>query len=111
MSDEIIKQRSHHPIPDTVNQSLITYDANYPDTKFPAIERYAFGSRMPLSYDTRVSLDVHFQPKSTGAEKETDWMPIPPGSTVSPTIRANRLIQLTVDGCKRAQPCGGSKHR
>jgi arylsulfatase len=33
------KDRSHLPMPNTVRQSLITYDARNPDTKFPPIEQ------------------------------------------------------------------------
>jgi arylsulfatase len=34
-----LKRRSHLPMPNTVRQSLVTYDAKSPDTKFPAIEQ------------------------------------------------------------------------
>jgi arylsulfatase len=33
------KYRSHLPMPNTVRQSLVTYDAKSPDTKFPPIEQ------------------------------------------------------------------------
>jgi arylsulfatase len=33
------KHRSHLPLPNTVRQSLVTYDAKSPDTKFPPIEQ------------------------------------------------------------------------
>src|SRR5262249_61756084 len=33
------KHRSHLPLPNTARQSLVTYDAKSPDTKFPPIEQ------------------------------------------------------------------------
>ncbi len=43
------------------------------------INRYAIGNRNPLKFNADSSLDLYFQNKSPGKDKETNWLPAPPG--------------------------------
>jgi hypothetical protein len=43
------------------------------------INRYAIGNRNPLKFNADSSLDLYFQNKTPGKEKESNWLPAPPG--------------------------------
>jgi len=43
------------------------------------INRYAIGNRNPLKFNADSSLDLYFQLASPGKDKESNWLPAPPG--------------------------------
>jgi hypothetical protein len=43
------------------------------------INRYAIGNRNPLKFNADSSVDLYFQNKSPGKDKESNWLPAPPG--------------------------------
>jgi hypothetical protein len=43
------------------------------------INRYAIGNRNPLKFNADSSLDLYFQNKTPGKDKESNWLPAPPG--------------------------------
>jgi hypothetical protein len=44
------------------------------------INRYAIGDRNPLKYNADSSLNIYIQNLSPGKDKESNWLPAPPGS-------------------------------
>jgi hypothetical protein len=44
------------------------------------INRYAIGDRNPLKYNADSSVDLYFQNKTPGKDKENNWLPAPAGS-------------------------------
>jgi hypothetical protein len=44
------------------------------------INRYAIGDRNPLKFNADSSLDLYFQNVSPGKDKESNWLPAPPGA-------------------------------
>lgn len=51
-----------------------------------ALERYGLLPSLP-KYNPDGSLDVYLQGKSPGADKESNWLPIPPSGLFNLTIR------------------------
>jgi hypothetical protein len=58
--------------------SLTMYDADYFFVKNP-LDRYTVSSRSDFKYNEDGSLDVYIQKDSPGKEKESNWLPAPPG--------------------------------
>jgi hypothetical protein len=58
--------------------SLTMYDERHYFVPNP-IERYAIGDRDQLAYNDDGSLDLWFQHESPGAERDSNWLPAPPG--------------------------------
>ena len=44
------------------------------------LNRFALSSWMPLKHNPDGSLDLYFQNKSPGADKESNWLPAPKGA-------------------------------
>jgi hypothetical protein len=58
--------------------SVTVYDADGFPVANP-LNRYALGDRDPLKYNSDGSLDLYFQHKSPGKDKEANWLPAPEG--------------------------------
>jgi hypothetical protein len=61
--------------------SLTMYDANYFFVANP-INRYSISGRQSLRSDADGSTDLYIQNQSPGADKETNWLPSPPGKFI-----------------------------
>jgi hypothetical protein len=62
------------------------------------IERYGILSSMPLKYNADGTLDIYIQAKSPGAEKEVNWLPIPPSGPFNISIRVYQPKKEIMDG-------------
>jgi hypothetical protein len=58
--------------------SVTMYDAQGFQTANP-LGRFAIGDRDPLRYNADGSLDLYLQHESPGQDKESNWLPAPPG--------------------------------
>ena len=58
--------------------SITMYDAHGFQAANP-INRFAIGDRDPLAYNGDGSLDIHIQHASPGPDRESNWLPAPPG--------------------------------
>jgi len=61
--------------------SLTMYDGDYFFVKNP-LNRYTLSSRFDFKYNQDGSLDLHIQKESSGMEKESNWLPAPPGKFI-----------------------------
>lgn len=59
---------------------------------------------MPLKYNADGSLDVYLQANSPGADKESNWLPIPASGSYNLTVRVNQPEQLLLDGTYKLPP-------
>ena len=69
-----------------------------------AINRYGILSSMPLKYNADGSLDVYLQRDSPGADKESNWLPIPPSGSFNLTVRSYQPEQSLLDGSYKLPP-------
>ena len=53
---------------------------------------------MPLKYNADGSLDVYIQGKSPGADKDANWLPVPPSGPFNLTIRVYQPKKEIMDG-------------
>jgi len=63
-----------------------------------SLDRYGILSSMPLKYNPDGSLDVYLQKDSPGADKESNWLPIPPSGSYNVTVRVYQPEQASIDG-------------
>lgn len=63
-----------------------------------SLERYGILSGMPLKYNADGSLDIYIQRDSPGADKESNWLPIPPSGPFNLTIRVYQPKEEIMDG-------------
>jgi hypothetical protein len=68
------------------------------------LNRYGILSSMPLKYNPDDSLDVYLQRFSPGADKESNWLPIPPSGSVNVTVRVYQPEQSLIDGSYKLPP-------
>ena len=80
--------------------SLTMYDEpNYYLVANP-IDHYSIGDRTPgLQYGDDGSLTIYMQHSSPGPEKESNWLPAPPGA-FRPVLRAYKPGTAILDGTK-----------
>lgn len=62
------------------------------------INRYGLLSSMPLKYNNDGSLDIYFQAISPGADKESNWLPLPKSGPVNVSIRVYQPKRIMYDG-------------
>jgi hypothetical protein len=58
--------------------SVTLYDADGFQVANP-LDRFALSSWMPFKYNADGSLDLYFENRSPGADKEANWLPVPKG--------------------------------
>jgi hypothetical protein len=63
-----------------------------------AIDRYALSAWMPMKYNTDGSLDVYLQKDAPGADKGSNWLPVPKQGPFNLTIRVYWPKQEVLDG-------------
>jgi hypothetical protein len=68
-----------------------------------SLERYGLLQSMP-KYNADGSLDVYLQAKSPGADKESNWLPIPPSGMFNLTIRIYDPKQEALSESHKFQP-------
>jgi hypothetical protein len=69
-----------------------------------ALNRYGILSSMPLKYNADGSLDIYLQRFSPGADKESNWLPIPPSGSFNLTVRSYQPEQSLLDGTYKLPP-------
>lgn len=69
-----------------------------------SIKRYGLISSMPLKFNPDGSLDVYLQNDSPGAEKESNWLPIPPSGMINVTVRVYQPKPSLIDGTYTLPP-------
>jgi hypothetical protein len=68
------------------------------------LNRYGILSGMPLKYNSDGSLDIYLQRDSPGADKESNWQPIPPSGMFNLTVRSYQPEQGLLDGAYKLPP-------
>ena len=68
------------------------------------INRYNVAAWMPLHYNNDGSLDLYIQATSPGADKESNWLPAPPGGAFSLTVRDYWPAGSVRDGTYKLPP-------
>jgi hypothetical protein len=66
--------------------SLTIYDAQMYQVPNP-INRFAIGDRDKLKFNEDGSLTIYLQSQSPGADKESNWLPMPADGTFNPFLR------------------------
>ena len=67
------------------------------------LNRYAIAPWMPLKFNADGSLDIYLQAESPGLEKESNWLPTPPGS-FNLTLRNYFPKEAAYDGSYKVPP-------
>ena len=68
------------------------------------LDRYGILSSMPLKHNPDGSLDIYLQPKSPGADKESNWLPNPPSGSFNVSVRVYQPKQSIIDGSYNLPP-------
>ena len=68
------------------------------------LNRYGILSSMPLKYNPDGSLDVYLQKDSPGADKESNWLPIPASGSYNLTVRVYQPKQSLIDATYKLPP-------
>jgi hypothetical protein len=69
-----------------------------------SLNRYGILSGMPLKYNADGSLDIYMQKDSPGADKESNWLPIPPSGMFNLTVRSYQPGEALLDGSYKLPP-------
>jgi hypothetical protein len=69
-----------------------------------SLNRYGILSSMPLKYNGDGSLDIYMQKDSPGADKESNWLPIPPSGMFNLTVRSYQPGEGLLDGSYKLPP-------
>jgi len=69
-----------------------------------SLNRYGILSSMPLKYNPDGSLDLYIQRDSPGADKESNWLPIPPSGMFNLTVRSYQPEEGLLDGSYKLPP-------
>jgi hypothetical protein len=69
-----------------------------------SLDRYGILSSMPLKYNPDGSLDVYLQKDSPGADKESNWLPIPASGSYNVTVRVYQPEPSFIDGTYKLPP-------
>lgn len=77
--------------------SFTTYDRLFNLIPGLPLDRHVLTMRSPLQYNADGSLDIHVQPGSPGADKESNWLPTPKDSFFI-VMRLYWADQTIVDG-------------
>jgi hypothetical protein len=67
------------------------------------LNRYAIAPWMPLKFNADGSLDLYLQAESPGPEKESNWLPTPPGP-FNLTLRNYFPKEAAYDGSYKVPP-------
>ncbi len=69
-----------------------------------SLNRYGILSSMPVKYNSDGSLDIYVQAQSPGADKESNWLPIPPSGMFNLTTRIYQPKKEMLDGAYLLPP-------
>jgi len=68
------------------------------------MNRYGILSSMPLKFNSDGSLDIYLQRNSPGADKESNWLPVPPSGAFNVTVRVYQPKRTILDGTYHLPP-------
>jgi hypothetical protein len=68
------------------------------------LNRYGILSSMPLKFNADGSLDVYLQRDSPGADKESNWQPVPRSGSFNLTVRVYQPKESLIDGTYKLPP-------
>ena len=87
--------------PTNATWSVSQYKGNFYERN--VLDRYAISPWMPLKFNADGSLDIYLQPESPGADKESNWLPTPPGQ-FNLTLRNYYPKEVAYDGTYKVPP-------
>jgi hypothetical protein len=87
--------------PTNATRSVSQYKGNFYERT--VLNRYAIAPWMPLQYNADGSVDVYLQAESPGKDKESNWLPTPPGQ-VNLTLRNYYPKDAAYDGAYKVPP-------
>ena len=87
--------------PTNATWSVSQYKGNFYERN--VLDRYAISPWMPLKFNPDGSLDIYLQADSPGADKESNWLPTPPGQ-FNLTLRNYYPKEVAYDGTYKVPP-------